>query len=128
MSSGHMPFSYSLPFNKLLAEQTSSAGATYTTLRTPDELRSIVKESLASSGENIDELLSTRGFVNTCGSGMTAAIIWLALQQIGVGSALYDEVSILLSRLLTSPDHPEKHQSWMGYASRAESKIVKIDS
>lgn len=30
---------------------------------------------------------------NTCGSGMSAAIIWLALNQLGVQSSIYDEVS-----------------------------------
>lgn len=30
---------------------------------------------------------------NTCGSGMTAAVIWLALNQLGIQSAIYDEVN-----------------------------------
>jgi len=33
------------------------------------------------------------GATNTCGSGMTAAVLWLALNQLGVQSAIYDEVS-----------------------------------
>jgi len=44
--------------------------------------------------------------VNSCGSGMTAAVLWLTLQELGVQSAVYDE-------------------SWMGYASRPEGKIIK---
>jgi len=46
-----------------------------------------------------------RRIVNTCGSGMTAAIIWLALKRLGIDSALYDE-------------------SWMGYAARPDSEIA----
>lgn len=45
---------------------------------------------------------------NTCGSGMTAAILWLGLHQLGIQSALYDE-------------------SWTGYAQRKESVIDKTE-
>lgn len=43
---------------------------------------------------------------NTCGSGMTAAILWLGLQELGIQSSIYDE-------------------SWTGYAQRKESVIEK---
>jgi len=102
LPSGHIPHSISLPFNALL-ELHSSGSSTYTTIREPDDLRKIIVDILGS-----DEALQPNGkrrIVNTCGSGMTAAIIWLALQRLGVGSALYDE-------------------SWMGYAGRPESEIA----
>lgn len=44
--------------------------------------------------------------VATCGSGMTAAVIWLALNRLGVDATIYDE-------------------SWTGYAGRPESEIAK---
>jgi len=102
LPSGHIPHSISLPFNALLESHTSGSN-TFTTIREPDDLRKIIVDILGS-----DEALqpnAERRIVNTCGSGMTAAIIWLALQRLGVDSALYDE-------------------SWMGYAGRSESEIV----
>ena len=89
LPSGHIPHSISLPFNALL-ESHSSGSSTYTTIREPDDLRKIIVDILGS-----DETLQPNGkrrIVNTCGSGMTAAIIWLALQRLGVDSAVYDEV------------------------------------
>jgi thiosulfate/3-mercaptopyruvate sulfurtransferase len=41
----------------------------------------------------------------TCGSGMTASVIWLALNRLGVDARIYDE-------------------SWSGYAARPESEIA----
>jgi len=98
LSSGHMPNSRSLPFNTLLATHTSKNSSTsYTTLLPPDELRK------AFDAAGVD---GTRNIVNSCGSGMTAGVLWLGLQQLGVSSAIYDE-------------------SWTGYASRDESRIIK---
>jgi len=62
--------------------------------------------------------------VVSCGSGMTAAIIWLALQLLGTKAniALYDEVRRVCrsssARKLIVP------KSWTGYAQRPESVIL----
>lgn len=89
LPSGHMPHSFSMPFNKLLEEHSSTV-ATYLKMQNPQALRSILEEAVSGRGTLKD--VFSRSFITTCGSGMSAAIIWLALQEIGVGSALYDEV------------------------------------
>jgi len=101
LPSGHIPHSISLPFDTLL--KTHNHGRdTFTTLRQPEELRRIFVDKLG--WDTALQPIARRRIVNTCGSGMTAAIIWLALQRLGIDSALYDE-------------------SWMGYAARSESII-----
>ncbi|KZS96146.1 Rhodanese-like protein [Sistotremastrum niveocremeum HHB9708] len=106
LSSGHMPHSISLPFNQLVQTHTvPETGTTYTTLRGPEELKKSFQAILGD--EELEAVLSgQRKLVNSCGSGMTAAINWLCLQIIGCNSAIYDE-------------------SWTGYASRPESIILK---
>lgn len=56
-----------------------------------------------------EKIKAGSGVITSCGSGMTAALVWLGLQLAGrdaPGSAIFDE-------------------AWTGYASRKESKIVK---
>lgn len=69
-------------------------GTSYTSLLPAEELRDIILKSISVNGSPPPGALA-RQFVNTCGSGMTAAIIWLALQQIGVDSSIYDEVCVM---------------------------------
>lgn len=68
----------------------------------------------------------------TCGSGMTAAVLWLGLSSVWEAQqraapplAIYDEVSLSQVKentlFLTHP----VIQSWTGYAARQESKITK---
>jgi 3-mercaptopyruvate sulfurtransferase SseA len=92
MASGHIPHSLSLPFNKLLENNTlPGKNIQYTTLLDEDRLGEVLKATLGDAYfKQIKE--GGRSVVNTCGSGMSAAIIWLALQVIGVQSAIYDEV------------------------------------
>lgn len=95
LSSGHMPSSQSLPFSNLLSRQQAASGD-YTTLLAPESLLSEVEKVV---GERGLEGLKSKEIINSCGSGMTAAVIWLALQELGVNSALYDEVSDYLRTL-----------------------------
>jgi len=106
MPSGHIPHSLSLPFNMLLETQSlPKKNLTYTTLLGKDKLEEVFEATLGSF--NFAQLKKgTRGVVNTCGSGMTAAILWLAFQITGVDSAIYDE-------------------SWSGYAARSGSRISR---
>ncbi|GAA6010820.1 hypothetical protein JCM10207_005861 [Rhodosporidiobolus poonsookiae] len=102
LSSGHMPHAYSLPFPELLT------GADVKTLKPAAELEDAIKSRV---GDEVWQSLKSgeRGVTTTCGSGMTAAVLWLGLQRAGVSAdkiKLYDE-------------------SWTGYAQRPESKIVK---
>ena len=116
--SGHMPHSVSVPFSKLLTTNSFN-GDTYTTLLPPSELRSALVRSFSASGASntaegeriLQRILGgEKQAVVSCGSGMTAAIIWLALQELGAKGkvALYDEVrsvsddQVATTRLTTS--------------------------
>ncbi len=72
LRAGHMPGSRSLPFGELLRD-----GA----LKPADELQAILDARGADGAAPV---------VTTCGSGVTAAIISLALAEIGQESVLYD--------------------------------------
>ena len=109
LSSGHIPNSTSLPATSLL-DSNSSSEKTFTTLKNQTDLWRSISDSVGGM-EELDKLrqASSAGesaVTNTCGSGMTAAILWLGLYQLGIQSSIYDE-------------------SWTGYASRKESVIDK---
>lgn len=72
LRSGHMPGATSLPFGELIRD-----GA----LKPADELKAVLDARGAEDGKPL---------VTTCGSGVTAAIISLALTEIGRPSQLYD--------------------------------------
>lgn len=93
-----MPHAISLPFSLLLST-TKAGDISYTTLRPASELRGIFTDTLGHQrAAEILDANASRKIVTTCGSGMTAAVIWLALQQIGLSSSLYDEVCVASSK------------------------------
>lgn len=101
LPSGHMPNSLSLPFSELLQRDG--------TLLPPKEVEGVLARVTQRSIESLRRD-SVRVLV-TCGTGVTACIVALALDSIGIQARLYDE-------------------SWTGYAdpSRAgnlENMIVK---
>lgn len=102
-----MPNSASVPFSTLLTTPSSTSPA-YQTLLPRNQLRVALLKALNGDEAQLDAVLSgEKRVVNSCGSGMTAAVVWLALQELGVKSAIYDE-------------------SWTGYAMReGEIKILK---
>jgi len=110
LSSGHIPHSLSLPFNTFLEthneERPDGSTVAYTTLRPATGILESLQAALGP--EYTKEVLSgKRSIITTCGSGMTAGILWLGLKTLGVENiGLYDE-------------------SWTGYASRKESLIEK---
>ncbi|TFY72640.1 hypothetical protein EVG20_g372 [Dentipellis fragilis] len=108
LPSGHIPSSFSLPFNAFLATNTvPNSTAKYTTFLPPDELRKVLVDAVGP--EHAQQILEgKRKVISSCGSGMTAGVLWLGLKIISKSTkvAIYDE-------------------SWTGYASRAESKIDK---
>ena len=112
--SGHMPHSISVPFNRLLTTQIFN-GDKYTSLLPPSELRGVLIRSLSASstaeGDRIMQRIlgGQKPVVVSCGSGMTAAIIWLTLQVLGTKGkvALYDEVSQLLDHQARESDRPK---------------------
>ena len=67
-------------------------------------------------------LKGERSVITSCGSGMTAGVLWLGLQLLGAQKVgLYDEVELnSLFRLLFSYF---LLQSWTGYAMRPSSNI-----
>jgi thiosulfate/3-mercaptopyruvate sulfurtransferase len=74
LRAGHIPGSRSLPYARLLADDG--------TMRPAPELRA----AFEAAGLDLD-----RPVITTCGSGVTAAILNLALARIGHGDhSLYD--------------------------------------
>lgn len=110
LPSGHIPNSRSLPFTQYLVP--ASDKKPFTNYRPVSELKQALTEGLG--GETVwDDIVSRdKSIVFSCGSGMTAAIGWLANELIRESegkapkSALYDE-------------------SWTGYALREDSKIAR---
>ena len=118
-----MPNSFSLPFNLFLQKQSSKHGSEYTTFLTPSEIQNALEATIGPA--EVKKILKGERFVITsCGSGMTAGVLWLGLQLLGAQKiGLYDEVKvdqpfqvILLLFIL---------QSWTGYAMRPSSNIEK---
>lgn len=93
LSSGHIPNSFSLPFNLFLTQNTNiMSGETYTTFKSRDQILDELKKA-AGEEETRAILEGKRKVVTSCGSGMTAGVLWLGLNLLGVkGVALYDEV------------------------------------
>ncbi|KAG6911777.1 hypothetical protein DXG01_000023 [Tephrocybe rancida] len=126
LSSGHIPNSLSLPFNLFLRQNSRSDGTTYTTFLPPQDLRGALEKAVGL--ERAQKIIdSTIPVTTTCGSGMTAGILWLGLKLLGAARvSLYDEASLQeYSRY--SPFDPALTiiQSWTGYAMRPTSKIEK---
>jgi thiosulfate/3-mercaptopyruvate sulfurtransferase len=95
MSSGHIPNSLPLPFSSYL--EPANDKRSYTTYKSVPELKSTLANAVG--GEQKLAELDDKPLVFTCGSGMTAAVGWLAdtLVRESEGKeprgALYDEVS-----------------------------------
>ncbi|PPR01175.1 hypothetical protein CVT24_006051 [Panaeolus cyanescens] len=106
LSSGHMPNSFSLPFSMFLQQHKNKEGQTYSTFLPPDEVKKAL-ENAVGAAEASKIISGERPVVTSCGSGMTAGVLWLGLKLLGVKQiGLYDE-------------------SWTGYAMRSTSVIEK---
>ncbi|ODN95248.1 thiosulfate/3-mercaptopyruvate sulfurtransferase [Cryptococcus wingfieldii CBS 7118] len=109
LPSGHMPNSLSLPFTQYL--NPASDKVPFSSYKPVDELKAVLVKGVGGE-ERWGEVECGKKVVFSCGSGMTAAIGWLANELVKEGgskaatSALYDE-------------------SWTGYALREESKISR---
>ncbi len=86
LESGHMPGSLNLPFSAIVDDNG---------LKSPDALR----EAFAQAGVDLN-----RPIVTTCGSGVSAAIVVLALEAIGKPDALLYDGS--WSEYASLPDNP----------------------
>ena len=88
-----MPQSFSLSFHNLLSKPSTTTPP-YQTLLANSELNKVFQDSIGDT-ELAKILEGERVATTTCGSGMSAAIVWLALQELGAKRvALYDEVSV----------------------------------
>ncbi|KAG8220095.1 Rhodanese-like domain-containing protein [Butyriboletus roseoflavus] len=93
LSSGHIPHSFSLPFDVFLKTHTvPNTSINYTTILSEPELRQALVDAIGADQAQL-VLTGNRPITTTCGSGMTAGILWLGLKLLGVPNvALYDEV------------------------------------
>jgi hypothetical protein len=94
LSSGHIPHSFSLPFNAFLHTNTiPHSSKTFTTFLPPNELHRKLADAV---GTEYAQLIidGKRSVATTCGSGMTAGILWLGLKLIeeSTSVAIFDEV------------------------------------
>ena len=99
LSSGHMPHSLSFPFQSFLDTVAATEGKpTYTVFKSPEGVRAALLQALGGDEVQLQQVLEgKRSIINSCGSGMTACVLWLGLQLLGVRSAVYDEVRFVLS-------------------------------
>jgi thiosulfate/3-mercaptopyruvate sulfurtransferase len=98
LSSGHIPHSFSLSFKTFLQKQTSKVdGSEYTTFLSQDALRRVLESAVGL--EQAQAIIDgKRPVITSCGSGMTAGVLWLGLRLLGVKNiALYDEVCSLVN-------------------------------
>ncbi|WVN85134.1 uncharacterized protein L203_100276 [Cryptococcus depauperatus CBS 7841] len=113
LSSGHIPNSLSLPFTQHLVP--AGEKKPYSSFKPVEELKQVLIDGMGGKDVWDGAQDERRTVVYSCGSGMTAAIGWVANELIReregktVKSALYDE-------------------SWTGYALRKESKVFKASS
>ncbi|KAJ7897285.1 hypothetical protein B0H14DRAFT_2677663 [Mycena olivaceomarginata] len=80
-SSGHVPNSFSLPFNLFLQNNVTPSGSTYSSFLSEPKLRSAVVDALGPEKAN-SLFKGDVSVIATCGSGMTAAL------------SLYDEFDL----------------------------------
>lgn len=94
LSSGHIPHSVSLPFNAFLQTHQTSDAKTYTTFLPPAKIRQVLDNAV---GHDIAEriLNGKQSVIASCGSGMTAGVLWLGLRLLGTEKVMvYDEVRV----------------------------------
>lgn len=103
MAAGHIPHALSLPFMSVLDKREEN-GQSFTAMKSQSELWKVVSSAVGEQGmEKLRHDGSAKGSIGvslSCGSGMTACVLWLALQQLGIQGAVYDE-------------------SWSGWGQRA---------
>ena len=93
LSSGHIPHSLTLPFNLFLkTHRVPDSSVQYTTFLSEPELRKVLVGTVGADQAQL-VLTGKRSIITSCGSGMTAGVLWLGLKLLGAPNvALYDEV------------------------------------
>ena len=114
LPSGHMPGALNIPFDRVIDQQAG-------TLKDTRQLQVIFNKYLPTERQKI---------ITSCGSGMTACILSLALDELGYDSSVYDgswtewasKGRVILSRQNqgnSSASHNIKtvrHLFWMGFS------------
>ena len=96
LSSGHIPNSLPCPFNNYLSPANDDKP--YTSFRPPPELKRVLVDAVGGQKQWSEVANGDRGLIFSCGSGMSAAVGWLANEVIRaeeggkMKSAIYDEV------------------------------------
>jgi thiosulfate/3-mercaptopyruvate sulfurtransferase len=81
-----------LTFNLFLQKHKTKEGQEYSTFLPPSEIK-IALDNAVGAAEANKIVQGKRPVVASCGSGMTAGVLWLGLQLLGVKQVgLYDEV------------------------------------
>jgi len=103
LESGHMPLAASVPFSSVLGPE-SSTSPPYKTLLPPADLDKVFSDALGADRWALVKK-GDKPVIGTCGSGMTAAVLWLALQRAGAPPIdIYDEVRLLVSSLVVEEE------------------------
>ncbi len=124
-----MPYAVSLPFSAFVethtvpehiaSKITDKLPLTYTRLRSNQGILSALEDALGADRAR-EVLEGKRQVVTSCGSGMTAAILWLGLKLLGVERVgLYDEVSTCAPLATTSAENLSV-LDWLRHASREQ--------
>ena len=131
LSSGHIPNSVPAPFLDYLAPPSDDKP--YTSFKEPAKLKAVLVKAVGGKDVWDEMVKGDKNAVFTCGSGMTAAVGWLANEVVRpeegskVKTSIYDEVSSCSPAAGWIFCRDADDQSWTGYASREESKIWKDD-
>lgn len=97
LPSGHIPFSFSVPFSLFLNTHTlPDSDIQFTKFKSSSEIQVELQNGIGLA--NFRKALEGKcNIVTTCGSGMTAGILWLGLKTIGIEEiSLFDEVGLCL--------------------------------
>jgi hypothetical protein len=118
LSSGHMPHALSLPFNAFIQSNAiPGSDKTYTTFLSPDKIVASLEKAVGKDVAG-EVLTGKRKVTTTCGSGMTAAVLWLGLKLVNpnIPVAVYDEVSAV-SVIITCASLTGIVMDWVRYAA-----------
>lgn len=89
---GRLPNVYSIPYTTLLDKQPDQP---YSTFLRPEQFKIRLREVVGE--EAADNILQNRRPVtSTCLVGITACLMWISLQNVGVSGQVYDEVRLAL--------------------------------
>ena len=74
----------------------------------PDEIEQVMEKTMGAKNWSAVKA-GKKSVVGSCGSGMTAAVLWLALQTVGASrTAIYDEVRSSVPDFLTRHQRADK--------------------